>query len=91
MKRSWLIGAALVLSLTAVGCKDDEEDDVTTLPDSSVPAKDGGNTPTTDAGGGIDGGGRLDGSVPDAAVPADASTTPDASTTTTDAGGLDAG
>ena len=27
MKRSWLIGAALVLSLTAVGCKDDDEDD----------------------------------------------------------------
>jgi len=36
MKRSWLIGAALVFSLTAVGCKDDDEDD--------------DPTPTTDAG-----------------------------------------
>ena len=35
MKRSWLIGAALVFSLTAVGCKDDdEEDDPTTTTDA---------------------------------------------------------
>ena len=27
MKRSWLIGAALVFSLTAVGCNDDDDDD----------------------------------------------------------------
>lgn len=51
MKRSWLIGAALVFSLTAVGCKDDDEDEeipkVDAGPDSGV---------KTDAGSGMDGG-----------------------------------
>lgn len=38
MKRSWLIGAALVFSLTAVGCKDDDDEDApVVLPDGSVP------------------------------------------------------
>lgn len=27
MNRSWLIGAALVFSLSAIGCSDDDEDD----------------------------------------------------------------
>ena len=50
MKRSWLIGAALVFSLTAVGCKDDDEED--------PPKKDGGAQDAgRDAGGGtLDGG-----------------------------------
>lgn len=67
MKRSWLIGAALVFSLTAVGCKDDDEDDG---PATTV---DGGTDAgsKTDAGGGgpiigIDGGtdAGLDAKVP---------------------------
>ena len=49
MKRSWLIGAALVLSLTAVGCKDDDDED---QPSTTV---DGG----TDAGTKTDGGGPI--------------------------------
>jgi hypothetical protein len=64
MKRSWLIGAALVLSLTAVGCDDDGDDD-------STPA-DGGNV---DAGPGR-GDAGLDGSIdsgkPDAGDAGDA-------------------
>ncbi|MEY4514955.1 MAG: hypothetical protein RLZZ450_7077 [Pseudomonadota bacterium] len=68
MKRSWLIGAALVLSLTAVGCKDDDDEDKPTTGDAGA---DAGSK--TDAGGGggpiigIDGGvdaGSLDAKVP---------------------------
>lgn len=53
MKRSWLIGAALVFSLTAVGCNDD--DDTTTTKDGGA----GDSGVKTDAGtidGGLDAG-----------------------------------
>ena len=49
MKRSWLIGAALVFSLTAVGCSDDD--------DGEDPKTDGGGTPTDGGGIKTDGGG----------------------------------
>lgn len=58
MKRSWLIGAALVFSLTAVGCDDDDAEDPSVGPDA-------GDAST---GGKIDGG--LDSGL-DATVPAD--------------------
>lgn len=61
MKRSWLIGAALLLSLSAVACSDDSDDGVT-LPDGSV-IHDAG--PVTHVDGGMDGGGPgLDATVP---------------------------
>ncbi|HEX5659246.1 MAG TPA: hypothetical protein VFX59_18760 [Polyangiales bacterium] len=44
MKRTWLIGAALVLSLTAVGCSDDDEGG-----DDSTPADGGRDSGTIDA------------------------------------------
>jgi hypothetical protein len=88
MKRSWLIGAALVFSLTAVGCKDDDDDGEDPKADGGTPG-DAGNNTGTDAGG-IDAGG-LDSGLPDAAVPVDSSVPADAATTTTDASGLDAG
>jgi hypothetical protein len=57
MKRTWLIGAALVFSLTALGCSDDDDDtDGTHKPDAG------------DAGGGAIDAGHLDGSI-DSAVP----------------------
>ena len=98
MQRSWLIGAALVFALTAVGCKDDDEDpDTTPVGDSGTP-RDGGPvvTPGNDAGpvggGGMDAGndaGSIDARVPDATTPpADAAPAADSSTTT--AVGLDA-
>jgi hypothetical protein len=41
MKRTWLIGAALVFSLSAVACGDDDgDDDANATPDSGV---DGGS------------------------------------------------
>ena len=48
MKRSWLIGAALVFSLTAIGCNDDEDEDKVT---------------TTKDGGGVDSGVKSDGGL----------------------------
>ncbi len=55
MKRSWLIGAALVLSLTAVGCDDDDGE----APPSTI---DGGADAGHDSG--VDASG-LDASKPD--------------------------
>jgi hypothetical protein len=100
MKRSWLIGAALVLSLTAVGCKDDDDDDDDVTTDGSTPTADSGtkSDASTDAGG-IDAStndaGRDSGSIDATVVPTDsavkdASTTPDASNVA-DAATLDAG
>lgn len=77
MKRSWLIGAALVLSLTAVGCSDDEDDvviggdaggdaAVQPRPDSGVDAGglDAGHDASIDAG--------RDASIDSSTPPADA-------------------
>ncbi|HEY6877459.1 MAG TPA: hypothetical protein VI299_05540 [Polyangiales bacterium] len=56
MKRSWLIGAALVFSLSAVACGDDDDSDVdggSHLDGGSDAGKDGGldsSTPKPDAG-----------------------------------------
>jgi hypothetical protein len=102
MKRSMLIGAALVFALTAVGCSDDDED---TAPkpdagsDSGRPADagsdaaiinpgiDSGLGDAGDAGSpGTDSG--LDSGRTDAAT--DAGVPADASSTTADASGLDA-
>ena len=62
MKRSWLIGAALVFSLTAVGCNDDDDEGTT-------PARDGGTDSGVD--GGLRDAGGLDSGL-DAAIPGDA-------------------
>jgi hypothetical protein len=65
MKRSWLIGAALVFSLTAVGCKDDDDEGSPTTPGADSGTDAGSKT---DAGPiiGIDGGtdAGLDAKVP---------------------------
>ena len=52
MKRSWLIGAALVFSLTAVACGDDDEDDTTgpDAGDSGAPRQDAGLDSGLDSG-----------------------------------------
>ena len=50
MKRSWLIGAALVFSLATVGCKDDDDDD------DGVTQRDGGADAGRVDGGANDGG-----------------------------------
>jgi len=101
MKRSWLIGAALVLSLAAVGCTDDDDEDSDTdsgvLPDGG-PVGDAGRTDSGVDAGGMDASTNIDGGG-DAATPIDSSVTdssttdasaPDASSTT-DAATLDAG
>jgi len=67
MKRSWLIGAALVLSLTAVGCKDDDDEDkpATTVDGGTDAGKSdagGGGGPIIGIDGGADAG--LDATVP---------------------------
>jgi hypothetical protein len=60
MKRSWLIGAALLFSLSAVACSDDDEDETpVTNPDGG---RDGGGGSTIVDGGGLDSG--LDATTP---------------------------
>ena len=68
MKRSWLIGAALLLSLSAVACSDDS-DDTAVNPDGSIAHNDAGPAVHVDGGldgggGGLDGGPGLDATVP---------------------------
>lgn len=53
MKRSWLIGAALVFSLSAVACGDDDEGDEGNKTDSGV---DGGSRIDSGVDGGLDAG-----------------------------------
>ena len=74
MKRSWLIGAALVFSLSAVACSDDDDTDTIVKTDGGPSVKpDGGGTITPVADGGLDGGGSLLDAGHDAAVsPGDA-------------------
>jgi hypothetical protein len=77
MKRSWLIGAALLLSLSAVACGGDDDNTPVEIKDSSVPTKDA-STSTTVPDGGLDAGSDLDsGSKPEGDA-GDAATKPDA-------------
>lgn len=71
MKRSWLIGAALVLSLTAVGCKDDDDED----------------KPSTTVDGGVDAGPKADGGGPIISIDGGVDAGLDAKVPTGDAGG----
>lgn len=102
MKRTWLIGAALMISLSAVGCADDSEEDDITLPDGALPdsgtAGDSGVVPGTDSGvdaGGMDAstdagsdGGEIDATTPPADAATDAAA--DDAGEAVDASGLDA-
>jgi hypothetical protein len=61
MKRSWLIGAALVFSLSAVACSDDDDSDTVVKTDAGTTVKlpDGGSV-TVVPDGGLDGGSSID-------------------------------
>ncbi|MDB4988565.1 MAG: hypothetical protein JWN04_3743 [Myxococcaceae bacterium] len=63
MKRSLLIGAALVFSLSAVACSDDDDSPVSTVD----AGKDAGH-PGTISDGGLDGSVSIDSGTPDAAA-----------------------
>lgn len=101
MNRSWLIGATLVLSLSAAACKDDDEDETIGLDGGPVvdagrgdAGSDASILPTNDAGpivgidSGVDAGLTADAGR-DSSVPSDASTLPPVTLPVADAGRLD--